>query len=117
MSSQHSDQDPSSPTPSLPSSKKGFGVAASPFNGVKIELGIVLILGIVLWLAADSITASITAQLLLLVSYGLIGAFWLVFRTRRVLQRLKVQQWGEQNNQESGPESDQTTRNDGRLNQ
>ena len=123
MSSQHPDQEQSSltpsvsspPTPSLSSSltpsKKGFGVAASPFNGVKIELGIVLILGFVLWLAADSITASITAQLLVLVSYGLIGAFWLVIRTRRV-----AQQWAEQNNQESGPESDQTTRNDGRFN-
>ena len=106
MSSQHSDQEPSPLTPS----KKGFGVAASPFNGVKIELGIVLILGIVLWLAADSITASITAQLLLLVAYGLMGAFWLVYRTRRV-----VQQWNEQNNQQSGAESDQTTRNNGRL--
>ena len=111
MSSQHLDQEPSSPTPSLPSSKKGFGVAASPFNGVKIELGIVLILGIVLWLAADSITASIAAQLLLLVSYGLIGAFWLVIRTRHV-----AQQWDKQNNQEIQTESDQTTRSDGRLN-
>ncbi|MCK4586005.1 MAG: hypothetical protein KAU29_01600 [Gammaproteobacteria bacterium] len=115
MSSQHSDQEQSSLTSSVSSSptpsKKGFGVAASPFNGVKIELGIVLILGFVLWLATDFITASITAQLLLLVSYGLIGAFWLVIRTRRV-----AQQWGEQNNQESGPESDKTTRYDGRLN-
>ena len=82
MSNQHSDQDPSS----LSSSKKGFGVAASPFNGVKIELGIVLILGFVLWLAADSITASIAAQLLLLAGYGFISAFWLVIRTRRVMR-------------------------------
>ena len=111
MSNQHSDQEPSSPAPSLPSAKKGFGVAASPFNGVKIELGIVLILGFVLWLAADSITASITAQLLLLVSYGLIGAFWLIIRTRRV-----AQQWDEQNKQGSGPESDQSARYDGRFN-
>jgi hypothetical protein len=88
MSSQHSDQDPSSPTPSLPSSKKGFGVAASPFNGVKIELGFVLILGFVLWLAADSITASITAQLLLLMGYGCISAFWLVIRTQRIMRQI-----------------------------
>ena len=84
MSSQHSDQEPSPLTPS----KKGFGVAASPFNGVKIELGFVLILGIVLWLAADSITASITAQLLLLMGYGCISAFWLVIRTQRIMRHI-----------------------------
>jgi hypothetical protein len=102
-------------TPSVSSSqtpsKKGFGVAASPFNRVKMELGIALIFGFVLWLAADSITASIATQLLLLVGYGLISASWLVFRTQRV-----ARQWSEQNSQETGPESDQTARTDGRLN-
>ena len=88
MSSQHSDQEPSSSTPSLSSPRKGFGVAASPFNGVKIELGFVLIFGFILWLAADSITASITTQLLLLTGYGFIGAFWLVIRTQRIIQQI-----------------------------
>ena len=117
MSGQYSQQEPNrqNPVPSAPSSTtKGFGVAASPFNGVKIELGVVLILGLVLWLAADSITASITAQLLLLVGYGLISASWLVYRTRRVLERWKVQQWDEKTNQEANPESDQSTHGDGR---
>lgn len=85
-----SNHKPPSPTPA--STRKGFGVAASPFNGVKIELGIVLILGLILWLAADSITSSIAAQLLLLVSYGLISAFWLIIRTRQVVQQLEKQQ-------------------------
>jgi hypothetical protein len=70
--------------------KKGFGVAASPFNGVKLELGFALILGAVLWLAADSITADVGAQLLLLFGYGMISMIWLVLRTRRVLRELQV---------------------------
>ena len=71
----------------LQTSKPGFGVTASPFNHVKLELGIALLLGIVLWLVADSITASVGAQLLLLVSYGLLSAGWIVLRTRSVLQQ------------------------------
>ena len=92
---------------------KGFGVAASPFNQVKIELAIALILGIILWLAAESITASIATQLLLLVSYGLISASWLIVRTRHVLHRLEVQQWKEQN-QKTEADSDQLTTQHGR---
>ncbi len=107
MSSQ---KPPPASSPTL-SSKKGFGVAASPFNRVKMELGMALFLGFVLWLAADSITSSIATQLLLLVGYGLISAGWLVLRTRRVVQQLDVQ-----NDQKISPDSDQTTHNDGRLN-
>ena len=84
-----------------PQIKKGFGVAASPLNRVKLELGITLILGLLLWLAADSITASIASQLLLLLGYGFIGACWLIYRTRRVLQ-----QW-DGNNLDDKSDSDQ----------
>jgi hypothetical protein len=114
MSRQNS-QNKSPVTPSTPPPKKGFGVAASPFNRVKMELGFALIFGFVLWLAADSITASISTQLLLLVGYGLISASWLIYHTRRVVQQIG-QQWDEQNNQETSPESDQTAPSDGRLN-
>ncbi len=74
------------PNQDTTASSRGFGVAASPFNGVKMELGIILLLGFILWLAADSITASVVTQLLLLVGYGVAGAAWLIFRTRRVIQ-------------------------------
>jgi len=90
---------------------KGFGVAASPFNQVKIELGLALILGIVLWLAAESITASITAQLLLLAGYGLISASWLIFRTQRI-----AQQYDEQKNELIRSETDKSTVTKGKKN-
>jgi hypothetical protein len=69
----------------------GFGVAASPFNRVKIELGICFILGALLWLGADSITASEGAQLLMLLGYGLLATAWLVLRTRAVLRRCEAE--------------------------
>lgn len=67
--------------------RTGFGVAASPFNTVKLELGFVIIFGVVLWLAIDFITASYGIQLALLAGYSLISAIWLILRTRRILQQ------------------------------
>ncbi len=70
-----------------PSAGKGFGVAASPLNRVKLELGIILFVGLLLWLAVDSITAEVANQLLILAAFGGGGALWLVFRTRRTLRQ------------------------------
>jgi hypothetical protein len=69
----------------------GFGVAASPFNGIKIELGICIILGALLWLGAESITADEGTQLLMLLGYGLLATCWLVLRTRAVLRRCEAE--------------------------
>ncbi len=71
---------------------KGFGVAASPFNGVKLELGICIILGMLLWLGAESIIADEGTQLLMLLAYSLSSAIWLVLRTRAVLRRYEMEQ-------------------------
>ncbi len=69
---------------------RGFAVSASPFNGVKLELGIALVLGALLWLGAESITASTEAQLLILLGFGLLSTLWLVARTRAVLRRYEA---------------------------
>jgi len=71
----------------VPDHGDGIRVPASPFNRVKLELGIILLLGLLLWLAADSITADADAQIGLLAGFGLAGMAWLVLRTRRVLHR------------------------------
>ncbi len=73
------------------SARKGFGVAASPLNSVKLELGIILFVGLLLWLAVDSITANFANQLLILAIFGGTGALWLVFRTRRTLKQVSEQ--------------------------
>lgn len=72
--------------------KKGFGVAASPFNGVKLELGVILALELLLWLAADSITADLVAQLWLLGGFGVAGMVWLIVRTRHVLRQCQARE-------------------------
>ncbi len=66
--------------------KKGFGVEPSPLNGVKLELGIALFVGALLWLAVDSITADLAGQLLILGGYSLVAALWLVWRVRRTVR-------------------------------
>lgn len=66
---------------------QGFRVAPSPFNAVKLELAIILIAGFLLWAVVDSITASDSAQIGILTAYGLVGATWLVIRTRYLAHR------------------------------
>ncbi len=63
-----------------------MAVAPSPFNEIKLELAIAALLGAVLWLAEDLITADLLTQVLLLFGYAVTAAIWLVLRTRRVLR-------------------------------
>jgi F0F1-type ATP synthase assembly protein I len=67
----------------------GFGVAASPFNTVKLELAIILVFGVVLGLLLDSITPHNGLQILILAFYGVGASVWVWLRTRRVESRLQ----------------------------
>lgn len=71
---------------SLPENKKGFTVNASPLNPVKLELGIILIVGILLLLINGYITDSRTTQFLILGGYGVFAMAWLVVRARSVVK-------------------------------
>ncbi len=66
---------------------RGFGVAASPFNRVKLELGIILVMVPVFWLLIGRLLSQPDAQLLALALYGVVGASWLILRTRQVQGR------------------------------
>ena len=59
----------------------------TPFNGIKIELGFAILLGAILWLAADSITVDAATQWLMLLGYGLTSMIWLMLRTRAIMRR------------------------------
>jgi hypothetical protein len=72
----------------LPSRAKTFTVAPSPFNTVKFELGVILILGTLLVLVHGRITSSPRLQFLLLSAYGILGMVWIVLRTRRIMMKL-----------------------------
>jgi hypothetical protein len=65
--------------------RKGLTVAPSPLNEVKLDLGIILTVGVLLLLVQGRVLDSVLLQLLLLASYGLLGMLWIVVRTRRVM--------------------------------
>ena len=68
---------------------KGMTVAPSPLNEVKLDLGIILSVGVLLLLVQGRVTDSLSLQLLLLLSYGLLGMVWIVVRVRRVMAKLE----------------------------
>jgi len=76
---------------SLSRQGRAFTVQASPFNVVKFDLAIILVLGILLLLVHDHIANGELARLGLLVGYGLAGMAWIVVRTRRVSRRLAAE--------------------------
>ncbi|MBE2295739.1 MAG: hypothetical protein IAF00_12350 [Phycisphaerales bacterium] len=64
---------------------KGLTVAPSPLNEVKLDLGIILAVGLLLLLVQGRIFDNLLPQLLLLVSYSLLGMLWIIIRSRRVM--------------------------------
>ncbi|MCK7579908.1 MAG: hypothetical protein MZV65_32335 [Chromatiales bacterium] len=67
---------------------KGLTVAPSPLNEVKLDLGIILVVGVLLLLVQGRVVDSLPLQLLLLLSYGLLGMSWIIVRVRRVMAKL-----------------------------
>jgi hypothetical protein len=59
----------------------------SPLDGIKFELGVILVGAILLLVLQQRITASLTLQFLLLSGYGLAGAVWIILRARRAMGR------------------------------
>jgi len=68
---------------------QGVSVAPSPFNAVKLELAVIIVIGLLVWVAVDSITTSDAAQIVILLVFGLLGACWLIVRTYMVVRRLE----------------------------
>src|SRR3569833_1098629 len=71
---------------SIPSTRRRFRVAASPFNAVKLD---VIVIGCVAILGAarlDGARVATSLQLVIFALYGLDGALWSVMRVRRILR-------------------------------
>ena len=60
-------------------------VAPSPFNAVKYELGVLLLLAIPVWILVEKLVAGAGRQLLYLVAYSGLASLWLVLRIRYVM--------------------------------
>ncbi len=67
---------------------KGMTVAPSPLNEVKLELGIILVVGGLLLLVQGRIVESLSVQFLVLACYGFLGLGWIVIRTRKVMAEI-----------------------------
>ena len=67
---------------------KGMTVAPSPLNEVKLDLAIILVVGVLLLLAQGRLLDGLLAQLLVLASYGVLGMLWIVIRARKILRRI-----------------------------
>jgi hypothetical protein len=68
---------------------KKMTVAPSPFNAVKLDLAIILIIGLLLFLLQEKITANLLAQILILSTFSLSAMLWLIVRTNRIVRGLK----------------------------
>ena len=64
-------------------------VAPRPLNEVKLDLGIILAVGLLLLLVQGRAVDGLPLQFLLLSSYGLLGMIWIVVRVRRVVAKLE----------------------------
>jgi len=83
---------------SVSQSEGGFTVVASPFNTVKVELGIILILGVVLFLWHEHLSSDGDVQIAILAGYGVLAALWLVGRVKKI-EKTMAEQRGEEKTQ------------------
>ena len=80
------------PKLSVTGQNRCFTLAASPFNTVKFELGVILVVGFLLLLTHTRFIDSVVLQLLLLWSYGFGGMLWIVFRTYTIKRSIALNQ-------------------------
>ncbi len=74
---------------SITRSRRGITVAPSPFNKVKFELGVIVVVLPLVWLVVGRLLPNLLAQLAALFVLGSGAALWLVWRTRATLRRLE----------------------------
>jgi hypothetical protein len=70
---------------SVTGKRRNVTVAPSPFNAVKFELGVLLLLAVPVWILVVRLVAGDGRQLLYLIAYGTLAALWLVVRIRFVM--------------------------------
>lgn len=69
---------------SVPQRGRGFTVAPSPFNSVKLELGVILVAAVALGAGIDRLISDPLLQMVALGAAGIVAALWLFWRTRLV---------------------------------
>ena len=74
----------------IPQNSRGFTVAASPFNSVKLELAVICCVGVLLLLLQERITRDSLLQFALLAGYGCISMLWVFYRVRQAVRKAGI---------------------------
>lgn len=74
---------------SITRKRRGITVAPSPFNKVKFELGIILLLLPLAWLVVERLVGETIVEFMLLFAMACLAAAWLIWRTRSVLRQME----------------------------
>ena len=89
---------------SLARKDKGFTVEASPFNVVKVDLAIILFVGIVLLVIHESLSDDPAVQIGVLGLYGLGSMFYVMMKVRKVVSGVDADNKGVAGRHPSGDE-------------
>lgn len=89
---------------SLARKDKGFTVEASPFNVVKVDLAIILFVGIVLLVIHESLSGDPAVQIGVLGLYGLGSMFYVMMKVRKVASGIDADNKGVAGRHPSGDE-------------
>ena len=73
---------------------KVLSVSPSPLNTVKLDLAVVLCLGLLLWLIQGPLGVGTVAQIVILAGYGIAGMAWIMLQTYRVLHAMGAHKTG-----------------------
>jgi len=76
---------------SIPENKLGFTVSASPLNPVKLELGLILVIGFFAFFIITYSIDSVASQFIFLGAYGLFGMMWIIHRARKLMAQMNSQ--------------------------
>lgn len=68
----------------------GMTVEASPFNPVKLDLVLIIILAVPVFFIQDRMIDSAYGQIGLLLTFGLGALLWVVVRVRKILRKIHM---------------------------
>jgi len=80
---------------SLARKRRHLTVSASPFNGVKLDLAIIIVLAVILLVVLPRLVDNYATQIIYLGGFGILSMIWLIVRSRRILHSFQSSNQGE----------------------
>lgn len=76
---------------SVPETDNRFTVNASPFNPVKFELGVIVVLGVSLLAGSGQLFSTYEMEVAVLGLFGLVSMMWIIVRIKGIQRTLQDQ--------------------------